>query len=83
MEPDEYFEVCEAVKALAKLRGGLGIGREKIAKVVGVSSVTVRNWEQGKNVPSPLAAKRLDVTIEALREAVRKRCEATLAGRKR
>lgn len=41
-------------------RDRLGVSAAVFAKLVGVSAKLVEHWEQGRRVPSPLAARLLD-----------------------
>lgn len=79
----EYLDTIELIKALARLRAQLGIPRKRLADQLGVHSQTVRRWEAGENEPSPLAVKRLDPTLGALREAVWARAAAELSKSKK
>lgn len=45
--------------AIARLRKRLGLSLADFAKQAGVSITTIRNWESGKNQPTPAAKSRL------------------------
>jgi DNA-binding transcriptional regulator YiaG len=49
------------IKALRERLGrdGRPLSQEKLARRLGVSFVSVRNWESGRHLPSPLADERL------------------------
>jgi len=44
---------------IKKLRSKLGLTQEQLAKVLGVSWITVNRWERKKCNPSPLAVEKL------------------------
>ena len=50
---------------IRELRCKLGLAQEQFAARVGVTFSTVNRWENGRSVPSPLAAKRIDELLEA------------------
>jgi DNA-binding transcriptional regulator YiaG len=41
------------------LRTRLGLSRERLARILNVSAVSVANWEAGRNRPSPMAQEKL------------------------
>lgn len=47
--------------AVQELRGNLNVSQAIFADVLGVSTVLVQAWEQGKRRPSHLACRLLDV----------------------
>ena len=61
-----------AESALKKLRERVGLSQEALARLIGVTSKTVSNWERGSNpasltVPQMKALCRaLDVTLDEL-----------------
>jgi transcriptional regulator with XRE-family HTH domain len=71
-------DTIELTKALARLRAQLGIPRKRLADQIGVHSQTVRRWEAGENEPTPSVVRRLDIAVQALREAVAKKVAAEL-----
>src|ERR1700730_13527637 len=56
--PDDPTRL-DAASVLA-LRQRLGTSQVVFAKLVGVSTILVQSWEQGKRKPSPLACRLLD-----------------------
>jgi DNA-binding transcriptional regulator YiaG len=78
MTAEEYLDAVEQVKTLAVLRAQLHLKRKVLADAIGVTSRTVKRWESGENEPTPLAARRLVPTIEALQEIVSRRAAAEL-----
>ena len=55
-----------------KLRKSVGLSQERIARQLGVSRNTVKNWEDGKtNIPFIMAVKMADllgVSLDDLKE---------------
>ena len=49
---------------IAKLRGALGLTRERFAEALGISTSTLQRWERGSSKPSP----RERELLEALQE---------------
>jgi len=47
-------------KEILRLRQDLGLSRERFARLVNVSSSSVRNWEKGTSKPTPLAQEKLE-----------------------
>jgi DNA-binding transcriptional regulator YiaG len=45
--------------SVRELRTTLGLSREAFARQLGVSSLSVFNWEAGRRQPSPLAREKL------------------------
>ena len=73
IRPEEKFpthtvEIPEPAKygsrAVQSLRQRLGVSQVVFAKMLGVSAVLVRSWEQGTREPSPLARRLLDTVSD-------------------
>ena len=71
LEPTHYSPAL-----VKETRGLLGVSQPLFARFLGVSPKTVRSWEQGVNVPQPLACRFMDEIrrepqywIERFREA--------------
>ena len=50
-------------------RESLGISRESLALMLGVSYTTVSRWEQGEAEPSRLAVREIERLIEEIKQA--------------
>jgi len=61
---------------IRSLRNRLGISQADLAKLVGVSTVAVGNWESGKSKPRPESKAR----VAALRGLGRREIKRLLAG---
>jgi putative transcriptional regulator len=48
---------------VAKARASLGLSQEKFAALLGISTATLRNWEQGRRQPSGAAKVLLKVAL--------------------
>ena len=62
-------------RLIRSLRGRLGISQAELARLVGVSTITVGLWESGKNRPRPESKSR----IAALRGLGRREARRLLA----
>ncbi len=51
---------------IKELRKQLKLTQEKLAQRLGVSAMTVRRWESGKNNPSSLALRELERLKETI-----------------
>jgi len=49
---------------IKELRQKLGLSQERFGQQIGVSFVTVNNWEAGRTKPSPLALEKLKQLAE-------------------
>lgn len=78
MTAEEYLDAIEQVKELARLRAELHLWRKTVSDAIGVHSQSLKRWEEGRGTPLPAFQKRVAVTLETLREAVRRRCEVEL-----
>jgi len=47
-------------KEILELRQSMGLSRERFARLVNVSSSSVKNWEKGQSHPTPLAEEKLE-----------------------
>lgn len=58
------------VPSLAKLRRKAGLSQERLAEIIGVTTMSISNYESGRNDPSARVlvamAKALNVTVDAL-----------------
>ncbi len=58
------YVVAEAAdydaKGVKKIRSALNVSQAVFARIVGVSDVLVRSWENGARVPAPVARRLLD-----------------------
>jgi len=71
LEPAEY----DAEDVLV-VRSMLGASQAVFAALLGVSAKTVQSWEQGKQVPKPIARRLLDVIREDPEPWIKKLSEA-------
>lgn len=53
--PDEAPAEVRTVLPLAALRSRVGMSQDKFAKALGIPAATLRNWEQGRTKPDPIA----------------------------
>ena len=53
-------------KDLKAVRKRLGLSPDRLGALVGVSGMTIRNYEAGRSKPSPLAQERLLTFIGGL-----------------
>lgn len=49
----------DAAEAICKIRSKHGLTQEKLARVLGVSFVSINRWERGSSTPSPAQSKRI------------------------
>lgn len=50
-----------SARAIKKLRVSMGISQSMFAQIIGVSVNAIRNWEQGRNSPSTMARRFLEL----------------------
>jgi len=55
---------------IEQIRLNLGLSRDELAKMLGVTNASVRNWEKGRNEPSPLSQERLFQVLERFRRQI-------------
>lgn len=46
------------------LRENLGLSRGGFSRLIGVSWQTCKNWEEGKNIPSPLSKEKIKIAAD-------------------
>ena len=71
MEPGRVFNFDEI--DVAEIRKRFGLSQDKFAQLLGISSSTLRNWEQGRRKPEGAARVLLRVAAkhpEAVLDAV-------------
>ena len=55
MNPDQPFAGLRQVVNPADVRRRTGLSQDKFAKALGIPAATLRNWEQGRTQPDPVA----------------------------
>ena len=55
MDPNHPFDGLRPVVSPAEVRGHTGLSQDKFAKALGIPAATLRNWEQGRTQPDPVA----------------------------
>lgn len=58
--------MSEIGRSLCAVRKRLGLSRDKLGALVGVSGDSIRNYELGKSRPSTLAAEKLAEFVRAV-----------------
>lgn len=53
---------------LMKIRTDMGLSREKMARIVDVSSKTIERWEKGETHPTSRRVNRLYIQLEEMTE---------------
>ena len=53
--PDLESAEARAVLPLAALRSRVGLSQDRFARALGIPAATLRNWEQGRTKPDPIA----------------------------
>ena len=51
MKPSRIFKI-DPQNDIAKVRGKLGLSQPKFAAILGISTDTLQNWEQGRRRPT-------------------------------
>jgi len=62
LKPSRAFRL-DPENGLVKVRARLGLSQSKFAGLLGVSTGTLRNWEQGRRVPSGPAKVLLRIAL--------------------
>ncbi len=69
MKPSRTFKFAES--EVRKIRKQYGLSQDKFATLIGISTATLRNWEQGRRKPDgparvllQVAAKHPDVLLD-------------------
>ena len=55
MDADEPFAGMRPVVSPAEVRKRTGMSQDTFAKALGIPAATLRNWEQGRTQPDPVA----------------------------
>lgn len=62
MKPSRTFEFAES--KVKKIREQYGLSQDKFAVLMGISTATLRNWEQGRRKPEGAARVLLQVAAK-------------------
>jgi putative transcriptional regulator len=62
MKPSRVFNV-DPQNDIVKVRGKLGLSQSKFAAVLGISTATLQNWEQGRREPTGPAKVLLRIAL--------------------
>ena len=54
-DPDQPFAGLRPIVSPADVRRRTGLSQDKFAKALGIPPATLRNWEQGRTQPDPVA----------------------------
>lgn len=54
-DPNDPLTGLRPVVPVAAVRNKTGLSQERFAKALGIPVATLRNWEQGRTVPDPVA----------------------------
>ena len=60
IKPSRVF-VVHGKNEVANVRAGLGLSQNKFAALLGISSATLKNWEQGRRKPTGAAKVLLKI----------------------
>jgi putative transcriptional regulator len=63
LKPGRVFRV-DPQNDLAKVRGELGLSQPKFARLLGISTDTLQNWEQGRREPTGPAKVLLRIALK-------------------
>ena len=63
LKPSRVFTV-DPKNDLVKVRGKLGLSQTKFASVLGISTDTLQNWEQGRREPTGPAKVLLKIALK-------------------
>ena len=55
MDPEQPFVGLRPIVLPADVRRRTGLSQDKFAKALGIPAATLRNWEQGRTQPDPVA----------------------------
>ncbi len=55
MDPERPFAGLRQVASPADVRRRTGLSQDRFAKALGIPTATLRNWEQGRTRPDPVA----------------------------
>ena len=62
MKPSRVFRI-DPKNDIVKVRGKLGLSQSKFAAILGISTDTLQNWEQGRREPTGPAKVLLKIAI--------------------
>lgn len=63
MKPSRVFKI-DPKNDIVKVRGELGLSQSKFAAILGISTDTLQNWEQGRREPTGPAKVLLKIAIK-------------------
>jgi len=63
LKPSRVFHV-DPKSDLVKVRGQLGLSQSKFATLLGISTDTLQNWEQGRRAPTGPAKVLLKIALK-------------------
>jgi putative transcriptional regulator len=63
LKPTRVFHV-EVKNDLVRVRGRLGLSQSKFARLLGISTDTLQNWEQGRREPTGPAKVLLKIALK-------------------
>ena len=55
LDPDNPLAGFRRVVPIASIRARTGLSQDKFARALGIPPATLRNWEQGRTQPDPVA----------------------------
>jgi putative transcriptional regulator len=73
LEPEEYNP-----QEIKEIRESLKASQAIFARIMGVKTSTVQSWEQGRNIPKPIARRLLDEIRENKEKWINKLTEAAM-----
>ena len=62
--PDRPFEGLREVIPVAALRKATGLTQDQFARALRIPAATLRNWEQGRTKPDPIALSFFRLVID-------------------
>lgn len=63
LKPSRAFEI-DPQNDIVKVRGKLGVSQSKFAAILGISTDTLQNWEQGRRSPTGPAKVLLKIATK-------------------
>lgn len=63
MKPSRAFKI-DPKNDIVKVRGKLGLSQSKFAAILGISTDTLQNWEQGRREPTGPAKVLLRIALK-------------------
>ncbi len=64
------MSVVEAAKLVRETRQRLGLTQAQLAEELGVSCQSVNRWENGRNMPLPIALKQIEILLRLEKNAL-------------